>query len=194
MNPDKTCIVGLIALTLGACNNGGLLSLRLTDAPPDTDNMASAVVTLAAAEAHFAGGNVDDDWPDGHARDDDKHGGWVRVTGAPKPYDLLRLQNGLTELVGELVLPVGKITQIRLFIDETGTNAITLKNGMVCPLDLSGVDKTGIKIIHPFKALPIKDGRTLEVVLDFDLKESVDQAAPCVYRLKPVIKIKTVKE
>jgi hypothetical protein len=28
------------------------------------------------------------------------------------------------------------------------------------------------------------------VVLDFDLKESVDFDGPCVYRLKPVIKIK----
>jgi hypothetical protein len=192
MKPNKTWIVGLVALALGACSNGGLLSLRLTDAPPDTDNMAMAIVTLSAAEAHFAGGK-DDDGPDGKGKDDD-HGGWVRVTGAPKPYDLLRLQNGLTELVGELVLPPGKITQIRLFIDETGTNAVTLKDGRICPLDLSGVDKTGIKINHPFKALPIKEGRVLQVVLDFDLKESVDMAAPCVYHLKPVIKIKTVKE
>src|SRR5690349_16621154 len=143
MKPNKTWIVGLVALALGACSNGGLLSLRLTDAPPDTDNMAMAIVTLSAAEAHFAGGK-DDDGLDGKGKDDD-HGGWVRVTGAPKPYDLLRLQNGLTELVGELVLPAGKITQIRLFIDETGTNAVTLKDGRVCPLELSGVDKTGIK-------------------------------------------------
>jgi len=193
MNPNKTWFVGLIALAIGGCSNGGILSLHLTDAPPDTDNMSTVMVTLAAAEAHFAGGHFDA--PDGKADDGkDGHGGWVRVTGAPKPYDLLRLQNGLTELVGELALPAGKITQIRLFIDETATNAVTLKDGRICPLNLEGVDKTGIKINHPFKALPIKDGRTLEVVIDFDIKESVDMAAPCVYSLKPVIKIKTVKE
>jgi hypothetical protein len=192
MKPNKTWIVGLVALAIAGCSNGGTLSLHLTDAPPDTANMSTVIVTLSAAEAHFAGGHDGDH--DGKAKDDDEDGGWIRVTGAPKPYDLLRLQNGLTELVGELALPPGKITQIRLFIDETGTNAVTLKDGSVCPLDLSDVDKKGIKINHPFKALPIKDGRVLEVVLDFDLKESVDQVAPCVYRLKPVIKIKTVKE
>jgi len=197
MKPNKTWIVGLVSLAIGGCSSGGVLSLQLTDAPPDTANMSTAIVTLAAAEAHFAGGDGDDD-NDGGFKDEkgDKgeNGGWVRVTGTPKSYDLLRLQNGLTELVGELALPVGKITQIRLFIDEGGTNAVTLKDGRICPLDLKDVDKTGIKINHPFKALSIKDGRVLEVVLDFDLKESVDQVAPCVYQLKPVIKIKTVKE
>ena len=194
MKPSKTWIVGLVSLALGGCSSGGVLSLQLTDAPPDTANMSTVIVTLAAAEAHFAGGDGDDHGDALKGDDKDEHGGWVRVTGSPQSYDLLRLQNGLTELVGELALPVGKITQIRLFIDEGGTNAVTLKDGRICPLDLKDVDKTGIKIIHPFKALPIKDGRVLEVVLDFDLKESVDQAAPCLFTLKPVIKIKTVKE
>jgi hypothetical protein len=192
MKPNKTWIVGLVALAIGGCSNPGVLSLRITDAPPDTDNMSTAIVTLAAAEAHFAGGHDDD--LDGKGKDDDDHGGWVRVTGAPLAYDLLRLQNDISELIGDVALPPGKITQVRLFIDKTGTNAVTLKNGQVCPMDLAGVDEKGIKINHPFKALAIKEGRVLEVVLDFDLKESVDMAAPCVYRLKPVIKIKSVKE
>jgi hypothetical protein len=194
MKPNKTCFVGLIALALGGCSNAGILSLHLTDAPPDTENMSTVLVTLASAEAHFAGGHDGD----GKGKDDDldkgENGGWVRVTGPAQTYDLLRLQNGLTELVGDLALPEGKITQIRLFIDEAGPNTVTLKDGRVCPLDLKDVDKTGIKITHPFKALPIREGRTLEVVLDFDLKESVDMTAPCVYQLKPVIKIKSVKE
>jgi hypothetical protein len=192
MKPNKTWIVGLIALAIGGCSNGGVLSLRITDAPPDTENMSTVVVTLAAAEAHFAGGHDGDH--DGKAKDDDEDGGWVRVTGTPFAYDLLRLQNGVSELIGDLALPPGKITQIRLFIDETGTNAVTLKNGQVCPLNLGDVDKKGIKVIHPFKAMTIKEGRVLEVVLDFDLKESVDMSGPCAYKLKPVIKIKSVKE
>jgi hypothetical protein len=194
-------LVGSIAAALAGCGNGGTLELRLTDAPPDTDNMASAVVTLAAAEAHYAQGHDDAVDVDGDVKgmekehlEGDKGDSWVRVTGAPLSYDLLRLQNGVSELIGAVALPAGKITQIRLFIDPNGTNAVTLKDGQVCPLILDGVDQTGIKIAHPFKAMDIKDGRTLQVVLDFDLKESVDMTAPCAYHLKPVIKIKSVKE
>jgi hypothetical protein len=200
----NTGLVGFVALALAGCSNGGILELRITDAPPDTANMASAIVTLSAAEAHFAGGGEDDKiHTDGFGpkKDvdvgDDDHGGksgWVRVSGPPLSYDLLRLQNGVSELVGDLALPPGKITQIRLFIDPAGTNAVTLKDGTTCPLLLDGVDPTGIKLIQPFKVMNIKEGRTLEVVLDFDLKESVDVTAPCVFHLKPVIKIKSVKE
>jgi len=191
-------LVGSIAAALMGCGNGGTLELRLTDAPPDTDNMASAVVTLAAAEAHYAQGHDEESGVDADAKKDDVEGdkgdSWVRVSGPPLSYDLLRLQNGVSELIGAVALPAGKITQIRLFIDPSGTNAVTLKNGQVCPLVLDGVDQTGIKIAHPFKAMAIKDGRTLQVVLDFDLKESVDMTGPCAYHLRPVIKIKSVKE
>lgn len=196
----NTGLVGFVALALAGCSNGGILQLSLTDAPPDTDNMATAIVTLSAAEAHFAGGDDDHELhtdgfgPKKDLDDPDGKGDWVRVSGPPLAYDLLRLQNGVSELIGDLALPAGKITQIRLFIDPSGVNAVTLKDGRICPLLLDGVDKTGIKVIHPFKALDIKEGRTLEVVLDFDLKESVDMTAPCVYQLKPVIKIKSVKE
>jgi hypothetical protein len=194
----NTWLVGLIAVTFGGCGNGAALELRLTDAPPDTDNMASAVVTLSSAEAHFAHGQEDDVDVDGDGKKDhvegDKGDSWVRVSGEPLSYDLLRLQNGVSELVGLVALPAGKITQIRLFIDPTGTNAVTLKNGQVCPLLLDGIDQTGIKIVHPFKAMDLKEGRTLQVVLDFDLKESVDMTGPCAYHLKPVIKIKSIKE
>jgi hypothetical protein len=175
-----------------ACSGNGTLALRLTDAPPDLGNIQSAVVTLAAAEAHFAGDGDDktDEKPDGDV-DEGGHGGWVRVTGAPSSYDLLRLQNGVSELIGEIGLPDGKITQLRLFIDETGPNQVTLKSGQICALDLKDVDKTGIKIVHPFKALSLEHGQRLEVVIDFDLAESVQQDGPCAYRLTPVIKIKS---
>jgi hypothetical protein len=190
--------VGLIALAIGGCGGGGALELRLTDAPPDTDNMATAVVTLSSAEAHYARGDDENEiHVDGQKKNlSGEHGGdsWVRVSGEPLSYDLLRLQNGVSELIGSIALPPGKITQIRLFIDPNGVNAVTLKDGQICPLILDGVDPTGIKIIHPFKAMDIKDGRTLQVVLDFDLKESVDMTGPCAYHLKPVIKIKSVKE
>jgi hypothetical protein len=205
MQSLKTSLsLGTIALLVGACSGNGTLALRLTDAPPDLENIAAVTVTLSSAEAHFAGdddhaedrdGGATKKEDDGDAKKDDDgegDGHWVRVSGAPLTYDLLRLQNGVSELIGEIALPDGKITQLRLFIDEAGPNNVTLKNGQVCALDLGGVDKKGIKINHPFKALELKGGKRVEVVIDLDVKESVEQAGACAYSLKPVIKIKSV--
>jgi hypothetical protein len=191
-----TLSLGTVAMLVGACSGNGTLALRLTDAPPELENISAVTVTLSAAEAHFAGDDDRADDRDGGSikKDDDGDGDghWVRVTGAPLTYDLLRLQNGISELIGEIDLPDGKITQLRLFIDEAGPNNVTLKSGQICALDLGGVDKKGIKINHPFKAMELKGGKRIEVVIDLDVKESVEQDGPCVYRLKPVIKIKSV--
>jgi hypothetical protein len=177
-------LVGLITLVAGACSSTGTVALSLTDAPPDMAAMSAVTVTLSRVEAHFAG--VDDG-------DKEEDGGW-RSLDTARSFDLLRLQHGVSEALGELELPEGKITQIRLFIDESGPNAVTLASGQVCALDLRAVDKTGVKISHPFKALAVEPGRRLEVVIDFDVKESVEQDAPCAFRLAPVIKIKSVKD
>lgn len=179
----------LVLALLAGCGGGGTLALRITDAPPDTENMSTVVVTLARVEAHLAGGHDHD----GDKHDDDDDRGWHTLVPEQRSFDLLKLQNDVTAALGDLELPEGKVTQIRLFIDHQGTNAITLKSGQVCPLDLQAVDKAGVKINHPFKAMPIEDGERVEVVIDFDLKESVDLAGPCLYRLKPVIKLKSVR-
>jgi hypothetical protein len=189
-------LLALFTVMGGACSGGGTLALRITDAPPDTENMSAVVVTLSQVEAHYAGVDVSDDGGKkiDEDKDDDGDGGWRAFAGPARSFDLLALQNGVSEALGELELPAGKITQIRLHIDEAGPNVITLKSGQTCALDLRDVDKKGVKINHPFKALELKDGKRLEVVVDFDLEESVEMDGACAYRLKPVIKIKSVKE
>lgn len=184
----STGIVGLAVSMLLGCSGTGTLSLHLTDAPPDTENMSAVMVTIASVEVHLAG--VDDD-DDNGKRDD--HSGWRTLDRPPQSYDLLRLQNDVTAELGAMELPEGKITQIRLHLDPAGVNEVRLVRGDVCPLDLTNVGKTGVKINHPFKAFPIEAGRTSTAVVDFDVKESVSKDADCVYRLHPVIKLKSVK-
>ncbi len=198
MNKQKTMIPWLsaLALGLGACAGEGRLVLKVTDAPPDTDAMNAVLVTLSGVEAHVVARHDKDDSADKADKDlgkPDKETGWRFLVAPPHTFDLLRLQNGVIETLGELGLPEGKITQIRLHIDQAGPNEVHLTDGRVCLLDLRNVDKTGIKINHPFKALDVAPGRTTEVLIDFDLKESVSKDADCVYRLAPVIKIKSVK-
>jgi hypothetical protein len=196
LNVVRWAWLGVLALAAGACSgDAGTLSLKLTDAPPDLGALAAVTVTLARVEAHFAGDGQDDEGvADAGTKAGDDHGkegGWQTVLSTPRSFDLLQLQNDVTATLGELSLPPGKITQIRLFIDPSGPNDITLKSGQMCTMDLGEVDKTGVKIVHPFK---ITSGHTTDVVLDFDVKTSVQMDGPCVFRLSPVIKIKSAKD
>ncbi len=172
------------SFALAGCGNGGaVLALELTDAPPDLATLERVTVTLSAVEVHVVG-------KDGDASKIEEKS-WRRITSTPGTFDLLSLQNDVTAPLGEIEVD-GKITQIRLFIDPNGKNEVVLKTGETCKLDVASVDSTGIKINHPFKAIDAVDGQTTKVVVDFDVKESVDQTGGCAFTLKPVIKIKRI--
>jgi hypothetical protein len=179
------------ALLFAACGNTKV-TLELTDAPPELDTIEHVFITLERVEVHVAGGDDDDDGK----KDDTDHedrAGWRNVVPPTNTFDLMALRNDVRAALGELELPSGKITQIRLFIAQAGKNEVVLVDGDVCPLDLEQVPTTGIKINHPFKAIDVEDSSKLNLVVDFDLTESVDQSGPCSFRLKPVIKLKHVE-
>lgn len=196
------------SLLFTACGSGtgGTVALELTDAPPDLATLDKVEVTIGAVEVHVAGGKLDDHRTSGHAdgkvdgKDDvsgrpevDGGGTWVTVTEHAGTFNLLALQNDVTAPLGQFVLPDGKITQIRLFIDPAGRNAAVLKAGDECLLDVTGVSKEGIKINHPFTAIDAPSDGKVRVVVDFDVKESLDEKAACSFSLNPVIKIKKVE-
>jgi hypothetical protein len=193
------------AASLAACSNTKV-TLELTDAPPDTSNIEHVYVSLNHVEVHVAGDDASDEASDagtsdkaGAETEDDSgnagtDGGWRTVTPKAGTFDLIALRNDVRAALGELDLPSGKITQIRLFLDAAGRNEVVLTTGETCPLDLSGVPPTGIKINHPFKALDVTSSSKLNLVVDFDLDESLDQAGACSFTLKPVIKLKHVEK
>lgn len=80
-----------------------------------------SVVTLSKVEVHVAEA---DSRKDGDPNDAsiDKDDRWESVELAQREHDFLKLQNDTTAALGELHLPEGKITQIRLFVDESGRN------------------------------------------------------------------------
>ena len=106
-----------------------------------------------------------------------------------KPVDLVLAQTETAAVkLGELPLPDGKITQIRLMLDSTQKN--TAKVGdKTCDLDLSKV-KDGLKINHPFKALDVGTGKKHQVWVDFKLDEAMAPTKDC-YALKPVLRAPT---
>ncbi len=177
-----------LALALVGCGGGrtGTLSLKITDAPLDGENVASVFVTLSKVEVHLAG----DDHEEGNAEAKDD-AGWHTIDMPPRAIDLFRLQNGATETLAEPSLPEGKVTQMRVHLDPAGRNEVVLKEGArKCPLDMSAVDKKGVRIIHPFK---IAGGVTTDVLVDFVLQESVEKLGDCQYRLHPKILIKSTQ-
>jgi len=194
------CLAPLLLLACGSTT----VKVELTDAPPDMATLEHVLVTLSRVEVHVAGGDADDDDEDGDdgkssakdaSGDDDGEGsGWRTVAAPAGTFDLVALQNDVRAKLGELELPSGKITQIRLFIALDGTNQVVLASGETCALDLSAVPPTGVKINHPFKALDVEDSSELRLVVDFDLKSSLDQTGSCSFALKPVIKLKHVEK
>ena len=178
------------ALFFAACGDTKV-TLELTDAPPALEAIEHVFITLERVQVHVAGGGDDDGKK--NVADDEGSAGWRDVVPPTSTFDLMALRNDVRAALGELELPSGKITQIRLFIAQGGKNEVVLVDGGVCPLDLEQVPQSGFKINHPFKAIDVEDNSSVNLVVDFDLTESVDQSGPCSFRLKPVIKLKHVE-
>jgi hypothetical protein len=184
--------VGLASFLLTACGAGGTLEIDLTDASSELTALDRVYITLSAVEVHV----VDkEDKNDGDPKDVsiDNDDNWRVVVDRAGTFDLLALQNNVTSPLGEIEVPIGKITQIRLHIDADGENKVVLKTGEICALERGNVNTTGIKINHPFKAIEVPEGERLGVVIDFDLKNSIEQTGACRFKLEPVLKIKTIE-
>jgi hypothetical protein len=178
----------LLAGSVACGSNGSTAVLRVMDAPPQ--GVTAVKVFVATAGVHV----VDADGAKGADPADtsiDKDSQWQSLD-LNQAIDLMAHQGeGAAALLGELPLPQGKITQIRLVLDTTQPQIVT-QNGVDCAMDTSQVPPTGIKINHPFKAFDSKDGARNEILMDFDLGESLKASGGC-FRLEPVIKLVKVK-
>jgi hypothetical protein len=195
---------GLVAfLALAGCTKGsggtgegaGNVSVAITAAaakaadvvPQNLVGVAHAYVTIQAVDLHVVPATDTSGTPDDI--DDDNH--WISVAlPANATFDLMALQNGVTAALGRVVvLPAGKITQIRLILDKQAVHRVMLTNGSTCALDLSEVPATGIKIAYPFTAIDVNDMNPLRVVVDLDVVRSLRMTGTCAYRLDPVIEV-----
>lgn len=176
--------VGAVAL-LSACGGGsearGTLQVSLTDAPAcGYDNV---YVTVSKVRVHQSGSAGEND------------GGWQEIVLAqPKKIDLLTLTNGLLENLGEVSLPAGRYTQMRLVLAPNNSTAPTANavvatgNAGEIALDTPSGIQSGVKLIHPFDV--VADSR-VSLVLDFDACKSIVTKGNGNggYALKPVISV-----
>lgn len=185
---------GLLGLgVLVACGGGdgggggiggtGAMRIGLTDAPACGYDEVN--ITIEKVRVHQSANAGDND------------AGWSELVLNPaRRVDLLTLQNGVVESLGELPLTAGSYTQMRLVL-AANSNAAPLANSVVptgedeTALDTPSGQQSGVKIqLHN---TTVNEGQVLDVVLDFDACRSVVKAGNSgKYNLKPVVQATTL--
>lgn len=177
---------GIVTVYLFSCAGGGggggiggsgIIRLALTDAPACGYDAVNVTIDRLRV----------------HERADASLGdsGWAEiVVSPPKRIDLLTLQNGALEPLGETAVTAGHYAQVRMVLTDNSL-AAPLANSVVptgqaeAPLDTQASGKNGIKIKLDATVDP---EQLVDVVLDFDACKSVVKAGNSgKYKLKPAI-------
>ena len=183
----------LITTFLFACDGGrggsdggtGTLSVSLTDS--SCGSYAAIYVTIDEVQV-----NKNNSLANGNS-------GWRTVATPMKTYNLLKLINGVTEVLGDNELEAGPYNQIRLIIGKTPesenningephpyANYVVFDDGSDEPLKIPSGYNTGIKLVHNFE---VAENSFVELLLDFEACKSVVETGSEKYILKPVIKV-----
>jgi hypothetical protein len=210
-------VAGIGALCLTAACGGdntapagnGRLTVLLTDAPFPFDAVASADVYVVRIDAKLADADsadaarLDDETAEGHEHhgthedqgNRDPREGWVTIATPRRRYNLLELQNGRTQNLGELTLPTGTYRGFRLVLD-TDSSSVTLTDGTVLTgtsqpgIKWPSAGRTGIKVKLDRPISLVENGTVM--VLDFDLGASFVLRGRSIGRngllFKPVIR------
>ena len=136
------------------------VQVYLTDAP--SDYIGAAEVTISSVQLVPA--------------DDD--GTFIELldpADAPLTYDLLELRNGVTEFLGESMVPAGTYSQLRLIVDDaivTLAAGYTFNDGTTTKtLFVPSGMQTGIKV-QTNGMIETEEGMVTVTVIDFDVDQS----------------------
>ncbi|MBT32978.1 MAG: hypothetical protein CMO01_25245 [Thalassobius sp.] len=153
----------------------------------ENDQNAKIQVSLIDAPADYEAVWIDIEDVQINVNDDeDDESGWQSLEGSELGvYDLLTLTNGEEAFLGEIELPAGKISQIRLILGDG--NELTI-DGSNVDLKVPSGSQSGLKLnIHQ----EVEGGITYKLVIDFDAAKSIVKAGNSGnYNLKPVIRAK----
>jgi hypothetical protein len=159
-------LIVMSGLLFSACSKDdakGNIMVRMTDAPGDYQQVNVDIVQVSV---HMS------------------KGGWTDLPTKAGVYNLLTLQNGIdTTIVNTTSLPAGDITQMRLLL---GSNNTVMVDSIVYPMDVPSGSQSGVKLTGD---ITVPGGSDINVLLDFDAKESVVKGGNDEYHLKPSIKV-----
>jgi len=167
----------------GASGATGTLQVSLTDAP--ACGYEAVYVTVVGVRVHMSDAAGDDDV------------GWVDLP-LPTPYtttglriNLLDLTNGVLQGLGQVVLPAGRYTQMRLILAANAGNPAPFANSVVpiggveTALSTPSAQQSGLKLKINAE---VPAGQVAHVVVDFDAcKSVVKRGNSGKYNLKPVL-------
>jgi Domain of unknown function (DUF4382) len=166
-----------LALALVACGGGsGNVKVMLTDAP--LEGVVEVNVPVDHIELRMSG--VEED------SGDEGGGGWTTLPGAPMVVDLLTLQGGATELIGEGDLPEGTISELRLVLGDGQDATLVFEDQQSAPLEIPSGDSSGLKLKGD---IPVQADELTVVTIDFDAAASVNQSGNGDYKLTPVLSV-----
>lgn len=174
---------------LAACGGGepaspdgggvGTLRLSLTDAP--ACGYREVFVTVERVRVHRSSSAEPDE------------AGWREVVlPAPQRVDLLELTNGTLLPLGQLELPAGTYTQMRLVLSPNTAaaplaNAVTPLGGATVALTTPSAARSGLKMNV---SLQVPAGQVADVAIDFDACRSLVRAGNSGrVLLKPVLRV-----
>jgi hypothetical protein len=161
--------VGLAACDSGTAGNDmSRVRLLLTDAPGDF-----SVAEVTISEIYLQGSD-----------------GRVTLFSGPATYDLLTLQNGVTADLGEIPVPRGQYSQMRLVVQsasittQDGRTFSTQAGTLHCP----SCAQSGFKVNLPGGSIRLEDESEI-VLVDFDVAQSFGREAGRSGRwvMRPVI-------
>ncbi|MBU0782547.1 MAG: DUF4382 domain-containing protein [Gammaproteobacteria bacterium] len=187
-----TCAALFVAACGGGGDSGGTGTLRtaMTDAPAcGYDNVFVTVDRIRVNNS----ANAEADGS-----------GWSEVVlDRPRQIDLLNLQNGVIEELGEVTLPVGRVQQVRFVLVDNATadpadidfdpdadptrapNHVVFSAGGAEDLKTPSGQQSGVKINV---GIDVAEGQVADLLIDFDACKSVVEAGGSGnYLLKPVL-------
>jgi hypothetical protein len=148
------------------------------------DKNARLQVWLTDAPGDYQEVNVDIQGVEIHRDETDNGSGWTSLDVNKGVYNLLELTNGLDTLLGEVEIPAGKISQVRL---KLGSNNTLKVGNETYNLSVPSGQQSGLKLqVHESLA----EGITYKILLDFDVARSIVHTGTGnnAYKLKPVIR------
>ncbi len=156
-----------IFLFITACDKSdetpknGKLRILLTDKPYPVENIKNALVSLYKIELRAKKNNSDGNMGNGNP--------FIIVMNESKEFNLVDLQNGVTEELAMVEIPAGTYDLVRLHMRDA---SIELNDGKLYGLKIPSGSSSGLKIfIKP--EIVVDGGLTSELLLDINLNRSL---------------------